>query len=120
MGNKPLKYEVDIFDVKSLEKLENLFSNVLDTLQSEEFMNDFALKCMKELNEIIDEKLNTENYTTDYRDNNNYETKKDQIRIYNDSMVDLSELSKATRGYYENGLSLAKLVEFGTGVPRNK
>lgn len=119
MANKGIKYEIDIFDDKSLKMLENLFSKLTDTLYSEEFMIYLAEKCMKELNSIIDAKLSTEEYTTEYRDNNNYETSKDKIRIYNDSMVDLSELSSETAQYYPQGLSLAKLVEFGTGIPRN-
>ena len=68
----------------------------------------------------MDQKLRTEDYETDYRENNNYETTKDQVRIYNDSMVDLSNLSPETLANYPQGLSLAKLIEFGTGIPRNR
>lgn len=114
------KYEVDIFDEKQLKSLENVFHNVRESLDSEEFMDFIALKCMKELNQIIDTNLRTEEYTTEYRDNNNYQTSKDEIRIYNDSMVDLSNLSPKTAANYPNGLSLAKIIEFGTGIPRNR
>ena len=113
------KYEIDIFDEKQLKELQKIFGNVANALDSEEFMDFIALKCMKELNSIIDANLSTEGYETEYRDNNHYETSKDQIYIYNDSMVDLSEVSEKTLINYLDGLSLAKIVEFGVGRPRN-
>jgi len=119
MAIKGKKYEVNIFDLKQLKELENRFSNLEEMLNSEQFMIFLADKCMVELNKIIDKELRTEEYETDYRDNNNYETSKEQIRIYNDSMVDLSSVSEQTLMNYPEGLSLAKLIEFGTGIPRN-
>lgn len=116
MKNNIKKYEIDIFDKKQLSKLEKDFGNLAQSLQSEEFMDFIALKCMKELNSIIDANLRTEEYTTEYRDNNHYETTKDQIYIYNDSMVDLSNLKPETLANYPEGLSLAKLIEFGAGI----
>ena len=118
MAKKGKKYEIDIFNPKQLEKLEKAFGDIEEMLQSLDLMNFIADKCMKELNSIIDTELRTEGYETEYRANNNYETTKEQIHIFNDSMVDLSELSEETRSYYENGLSLAKIIEFGTGIPR--
>ena len=114
------KYEIDIFDVEQIKKAQNELSQIKDILNSEEFMIFLADKCMVELNNIIDTNLKTEEYTTDYRSNNNYETSKDQIRIFNDSMVDLSNVSPKTLINYPEGLSLAKLIEFGTGIPRNR
>ena len=119
MANKSKKYEVNIFDLKQLKELENRFSNLEEMLNSEQFMIFLADKCMQELNKIIDKELRTEEYETDYRDNNNYETSKEQIRIYNDSMVDLSIVSEQTLMNYPEGLSLAKIIEFGTGILRN-
>lgn len=110
------KYEIDIFDEKQLKELQKVFGNVANALESEEFMDFIALKCMKELNSIIDANLRTEGYETEYRDNNHYETNKDQIHIYNDSMVDLSNLESETAANYPEGLSLAKIIEFGTGI----
>lgn len=120
MANKSKKYEIDIFDVESIKKVENELSKLQHTLKSESFMIFIADKCMVELNNIIDQNLNTDEYTTEYRSNNNYETTKDQVRIFNDSMVDLSNVKPETLINYPNGLSLAKLIEFGTGIPRNK
>lgn len=114
------KYEVDIFDERQLDALTGVFDNIKEALESEEFMNFIALKCMKELKSIIDTNLGSEEYTTDYREQNHYEVTKDYIHIYNDSMVDLSEVSEETLMNYPDGLSLAKIVEFGVGRPRNK
>lgn len=113
------KYEIDLFDLDQLKDFENVCSNIKELLNTEEFMIFIAEKAMVELNTIIDKELRIEEYETDYRDNNNYETTIDQIRIYNDSMVDLSEVSEKTLLNYPEGLSLAKIIEFGTGIPRN-
>lgn len=120
MARKSLKYEIDLFNLDQLKDFEEVCSNIQDILHSEEFMIFIAEKSMKELNTIIDKELRTEEYETEYRDNNNYETSIDQIRIYNDSMVDLSEVSEETLMNYPEGLSLAKIIEFGTGIPRNR
>lgn len=115
-----IKYEVDIFDIDSIKEMEKDFSKLEQKLNSEDFMIFLAEKCMKELNTIIDKELRTEGYETEYRDNNKYETTKDQITISNDSMVDLSNVSPETLINYPDGLSLAKIIEFGTGIPRNR
>ena len=116
------KYEIDIFDLKELKTLENQFSDLQRILQSEEFMNFLRDKCISELNDIINKKDSANEYAPqmqEYRDSNKSEVTKDTIKIYNDSMVDLSHVSEKTRLKYTSGLSLAKLIEFGTGIPRN-
>ena len=120
MADKGLKYEINIFDLNQVKDLEKNFSKLEDGLNSEDFMVFLADKCMVELNKIIDKELRTEEYETEYRDNNKYETTKNQIRISNDSMVDLSHLSPETLLNYPEGLSLAKIIEFGTGIPRRR
>ena len=120
MAEQKLKYEVNILNTEDLEKLGKLFSEIEESLESEELLKFIAEKAMAELQTIIDTELDTEDYETDYRSSNKYEILEDQIRIYNDSRVDLSELSEETRQYYADGLSLAKIIEFGTGIPRNR
>lgn len=110
------EYEINIFDVDSLKMAEKILSNFTDNLKNEQFMIFLADKCMVELNNIIDKTLNTDEYTTEYRDNNKYQTSIDEIIISNDSMVDLSNVSAKTLENYPNGLSLSKLIEFGTGI----
>lgn len=114
------KYEVDIFDLTQFKILEKDLNKISKQLETEEFMAFLSKKSMDELDKIIKNKLSTEDYTTDYRSSNHSEIKKEQVRIYNDSMVDLSHLSSKTQANYPDGLSLGLLAEFGTGIPRNR
>lgn len=118
--SKGKEYEVDIFDVKSMQGLYNVFDNLEEVVNSEEYMQFIADKCKKELEDIMDIELKSENYTTDYRTSNKYNVEPNKLEIINDSMVDLSDVSEKTLANYPNGLSLALLVEFGTGIPRNR
>lgn len=113
------KYVINLFSLDQLKDFEDVCANIKQVLNTEEFMIFIAEKAMKELNAIIDKELRTEEYETEYRQSNNYSTKKGEIIIYNDSMVDLSGLSEKTLANYAEGLSLAKIIEFGTGIPRN-
>lgn len=113
------KYEIDIYNLKQLDSLEKQFKKLRKALESEEFMRFISDKCMVELDKIIAKKLNSEQPSTEYRSSNHSEIGKDYVKIYNDSMVDLSELSPETALNYPEGLSLAQLIEFGTGIPRN-
>lgn len=116
------EYEINIFDVKSIERFENDLNQLQDALKSKEFMQFLADKCMEELNSIIAKTSSESEYNpqmSEYRDSNKVEIGNDYVRIYNDSMVDLSHVSSRTLEHYTDGLSLAKLIEFGTGIPRN-
>lgn len=117
------KYEVDIFDVERIERLAQSFENIEKALDSEELMKYLSQQCMKELNRIIDQSSITEEYSPkddQYRSSNKCDVSKEEVRIYNDSMVDISHVSPQTATKYANGLSLAKLIEFGTGIMRGK
>ena len=123
MANKSKKYEIDIFNVEEIKAFQNELSNLQDILQSKEFMNFLGEKCLEELNRIIDNTLSDNEYIpqmSEYKDSNKIEVHKDYVRIYNDSMVDMSNVSEKTLLNYPDGLSLAKLIEFGTGIPRNR
>ena len=112
------KYEIDIFDLTQFKILEKDLNKLSKELDSEEFMNFISKKSMNELEKVIKNKLSTEDYSSNYRSSNHSEVKKEQVRIYNDSMVNLDHLSPKTLANYPNGLSLALLAEFGTGIPR--
>ena len=117
------KYVIDLFDVKSFEQLEKDLDGLEEALQSEEFMRFLADKCLIELDNIIQKNSSGSEYTPqmpEYSNNNKSTITSDKITIYNDSMVDLSHVSSNTLINYPDGLSLAKLIEFGTGIPRNK
>lgn len=117
------KYEVDIFDLNQIKMLENQFSSLKKVLQSEDFMNFIGNKCMLELNRISNLKLDgfTESdmamqEVNKYRTRHKLEVKKDSLRISNDTMANLDHLSAKTLANYPEGFSIAKAIEFGTGI----
>ena len=116
-----MNYEINIFDVKSLDKFSTDLNKLEKALKSKAFLQFLADKCMVELNDIISKNLSESEYTpqmSEYKDNNKVEIGKDYVKIYNNSMVDLSHVSSKTLENYTSGLSLSKLIEFGTGIPR--
>ena len=95
MANKSKKYEIDIFDVEDIKTFQNELSNLQDILQSKEFMNFLGEKCLEELNRIIDNTLSDNEYIpqmSESKDSNKIYVHKDYVRIYNDSMVDMSNV----------------------------
>lgn len=115
---KSYDIEIDIFDLDSVKQFENTIKDLKERLKSPDLMKFLAKKCLDELDIIMAQKLRTEDYTTNYRESNKYEINGDELTIYNDSKVDLSELSEEALSRYPEGLSLSKLIEFGTGIPR--
>lgn len=113
-------YTINLFNLDGFEEFSKDLDKLVDALDSKDFMNFLADKCMEEVKRITSEKLRTENYTTDYRSNHKRRVTEKKITIKNNSMVDLSHLSPETLARYPNGLSLAKIIEFGTGIPRDR
>lgn len=113
------KYDIDIFDIKEIESFQKELSNLEELLQSKKFMRFIGNKCLKELKKIIRKSAGGNEYIPqmqEYKSSNKIEVEKDSVRIYNDSMVDMSNVSEKTLQNYPEGLSLAKLIEFGTGI----
>ena len=113
-------YTINLFDLDGFEEFSKDLDELVDALDSKEFMKFLADKCMAEVKRITSEKLRTEDYSTDYRSNHRRRVTDKKITISNSTMVDLSHLSPETLARYPNGLSLAKIIEFGTGIPRNR
>lgn len=113
-------YTINLFDLDGFEEFSKDLDELVDALDSKEFMRFLADKCMEEVKRITNERLRTEDYSTDYRSNHRQRVTDKKITISNSSMVDLSHLSPETLARYPNGLSLAKIIEFGTGIPRNR
>lgn len=113
-------YNINLFDLDGFDEFQKDLNKLTDALDSKEFMQFLANKCMEELNRITNVKLRSEDYSTDYRSSHKKRVTANKITIRNDSNVDLSHLSEKTLARYPNGLSLAKIIEFGTGIPRNR
>lgn len=114
------EYIINLFDLDGLDEFSKDLEKLVKALDSDDFMKFLADKCMEEVKEITNNKLRTEDYETDYRSNHKKKINGKTITISNNSMVDLSHLKESTLARYPNGLSLAKIIEFGTGIPRNR
>lgn len=113
-------YTINLFDLSGFNEFSKDLDKLVEALDSKEFMKFLADKCMAELKRITNDKLRVEDYSTDYRNNHRRRVTEKTVTISNNSMVDLSHLSPETLARYPNGLSLAKIIEFGTGIPRNR
>jgi len=116
-------YEVDLFDIDSITKFEKVLMKMTSAIKGEEFMQFVAGKCMIELNRISNERLNgftdKDMFSSEvdkYRTNHKVDIKPKEITIYNDTMADLSHVSDRTLANYPEGFSIAKAIEFGTGI----
>lgn len=105
-------------DISQTSKVSELMKSLYVDLTSKEFKQFIEKKCKKLLDDITREKISsiTEEEVGKYYSANKSEITANGIKLYNDSMVDLSNLSEETLANYANGLSLAKIVEFGTGI----
>ena len=113
-------YTINLFDLDGLDKFSKDLEELIKLLDNKEFLEFISKKCLDEVRRITDQRLRTENYSTDYRAKHKRKISGKRITIRNDSQVDLSHLSEETRARYAGGLSLAKIIEFGTGIPRNR
>lgn len=121
------KYEINLFDLDSYDTMLNDFQRLKKAIASPEFMDFLAEKCIMELSRISNERLGgireddvTYSEVDKYRSNHQVEVGTDFVRISNDTMADLSHLSENTLRNYPDGISIAKIIEFGTGIPRNR
>lgn len=118
------KYKLNVFDLEGYNKVIADFSRIAKVVGNKEFMNFVAERCMLELNRISNEKLGgikeddvTYSEVDKYRSNHKIDIGDDYVIISNSTMADLSHLSEKTLANYPDGLSIAKVIEFGTGIP---
>lgn len=116
-------YNIDLFNPDSYDVFIENLRKLSDSLNTKEFMNFIADKCILELNRISNERLDgikeedvTYAEVNKYRNNHKVDVGDDYVIISNDTMADLSHLSDKTLANYPEGLSIAKVIEFGTGV----
>lgn len=113
-------YEINLSD-KGFKELKKNIKKVQSTFLDDKFIYYLANKSFQLLNQITQQNLNLDElnqYEHFYRNNHQMKVLKDEIDIWNDTMVDLDSLnlSDKTRANYSSGLSLAKIVEYGTGI----
>ena len=117
------KYKIDIFDLDQWKEFEGDMVKLKSVVQSKEFMNYIADKCILKLSQISSEKLggvrDDDVFYQDidrYRTNHKVDVGTDVVIISNDTMADLSHVSERTLQNYPDGFSIAKAIEFGTGI----
>lgn len=113
-------YEVNL-SINGITELKNKIQKIKTTILGNEFIEYLEMKCFEALQKVTTERLNKDEeglYTHTYRTNHQHTHEGDTITLWNETMVDLDNLnlSEETRVRYSNGLSLAKIVEYGTGV----
>ena len=120
------KYKINLFDLDSYDTVMKDFAKLKRALSEPSFMQFVAEKCIMELSRISSERLGgikeddvTYSEVDKYRSNHRVDIYKKSVKISNDTMADLSHLSDRTLENYPDGISIAKLIEFGMGIPRN-
>lgn len=121
------KYRINLFDLDSYDKTINDFNTLKNAIASPKFMEFLAEKCIMELSRISNERLGgikeddvTYAEVDKYRSNHKVQISDKSVRISNGTMADLSHLSDRTLNNYPDGISIAQLIEFGMGIPRNR
>lgn len=116
------KYEYDLSNNSDFRALLEYYDNIGETFTSKKFFKYLADKCMKELEKIQSQNLNVDEddiYIHRYRYNHKLTFEKDGFVISNDTHLDQSEMywvSPETVINYPDGISIAYIVEFGTGI----
>lgn len=102
--------------IRETEQLPQIFS-------TKEFKSFIADKCLKELRDIQSYSLsNFDEENTDitrYQNNHKVEYGNDYLLIFNDTNLEQGEMwwvSEETREHYPEGISIAYIVEYGTGI----
>lgn len=104
--------------IKGTKELNNTLKKLSDSFGSKEMMEFLGDECERTLYKITNENLTTveDLEVSEYAKNHQKEIKNNTITLSNGTMADLSELSSETLANYPNGFSIAKAVEYGTGV----
>lgn len=107
-------YEIEIEGIDeclaTLESLEKMIRNY-------EFMEYIAQKSKETLDRITAQNISGyKEDTGSYASNHQIEVNQDEIVLFNNTKADLSHLSEKTRVNYPDGFSIAKAVEYGTGI----
>lgn len=113
-----ITYEYNLSE-KDIKALSNKIKELKKVLSGNEFVYYLSQKCYETLIKVTTDKLNSDDdgmYFHSYRNSHQVQVDENDIYLWNETMVDLSFVSEETRANYPNGLSLAKIVEYGTGI----
>lgn len=108
-------YRVKITGTK---ELSNKLKKISDSFGSKEMMEYLGDKCERILYKTTHDNLTTveDLETSEYAKNHQKNIIGNKIILSNSTMADLSGLSPETLKNYPDGFSIAKAVEYGTGI----
>lgn len=122
---KPI-FELDIIDLYDKSLLEEELNDLNNLFNSKKFKEFIGKKCLKVLDELMQEKLGTfdehsvfDEKVEEYKKNSNYKIDGDYLVIYNKTMLTQEEMfwvSEKTKQNYPEGISIAHIIEYGTGL----
>lgn len=114
---------INILDTVNVENYFNEYIILLNEFTTKEFKEFFGNKCIEVLKELSESLLSDISYSDvateeieKYKNAHQVEIGDDYVLLFNETMADLSHLSPLTSAHYPNGLSIAKLIEYGMGI----
>ena len=119
------KYEYDLLKDTDWEALQEDLDSLAKLVTTKQFREYIANKCLEELEDIESYSLVNEEHSVwqskilEYVRGHKVEYGNDYILIFNDTNMEQEEMfwvSKKTRSNYPNGISVAYIIEYGTGL----
>lgn len=113
-------YEIELSE-ESLKKFSSTLEKIESKISGEDFSRFLLKKCNDLLSKIMErENIGEEQRVFDYLAGNKNNIGKDFVQLYNDSEIDIASqdtwFNDYGKQFYPSKLSLAELVEYGTGV----
>ena len=119
-------YVYDLSKDADMKKLYKLHNDYAKEITSDKFKKFIAEKCLKQLEIIMAKNLQSlpEYHVSTvmldrYKQSNKYKISSNTITIYNDAMQTVGEMtwvSEKTKERYPEGISIASIIEYGTGL----
>lgn len=122
-------YSFEIQFDKTYQKVLTEITGLQDMFESNDFKEHIRNKTLESLKQIVEDKVNNfgdgEEHpgflqkVEEYKNNNKSQIWDDYIMIYNDTTLHYDEMtwvSEKTKANYIDGLSIAYLIEFGSGL----
>lgn len=109
------------YDKKKLDKICNITNNIqeIETFKNAKFQRYIIRKVRKVLNEVMEQRFNTQTTTNDYaistyKRNNHIKLTDNGFILYNGAMIPVSAKDKST--YPQGKFPLALAFEYGVGI----
>lgn len=104
-------------EINGIDELLETLDDLKKMMKNYEFLEYIAQKSKETLDRITAQNISFQNKENQgYANNHEVEVYQDEIILFNNTKADLSHLSESTRANYPDGFSIAKAVEYGTGI----